>query len=82
MDLWSDIIAMEYPFSHICRVFLALFKGKKTVNIECLLVTRQPFPLVSAKAQSRGAFGIGLVLYHTVGENRPMGTMLKEKGDE
>ena len=30
-------IAMEYPFPHIRHLLLALFKGKKTVNIECFL---------------------------------------------
>ena len=25
LDLWSDIIDMEYPFPHLCRLLLALF---------------------------------------------------------
>ena len=36
VDLWSDIIAMEYPSPHILRLYIALFLKKNTVNVECL----------------------------------------------
>ena len=36
LDLWSNIIAMEWPFPHICRLLLALFLKEKKTKINYL----------------------------------------------
>ena len=64
VDLWSDIIAMEYPSPHFVCLLLALFflNKKKAVNIDMLLGSNytigpplsQRFLLASAKAQPGG----------------------------
>ncbi len=35
VDLWSDIIAMDYPSPHILRLYIALFRIKRqyTLNV-------------------------------------------------
>ena len=71
MDLWSDIIAMEYPSPHILSLVITS-KGCVEMGIPWLFcriigpLLSQRFLLASAKAQPRGGFKYVLVAKYYV----------------
>ena len=68
LHVWSDIIVVEYPSPHILRLYTALFRIKRQLNIECI----QPF-FKKKKTVKHRMFNCLFILKRTVYRRRMCG---------